>query len=73
MKIRPGVLAWLYLRRWDIEKTYDTFKNIENIGRNPCCCAGPIGKVLPRSGDLGSRFSGEAPKGGSHESYSASG
>lgn len=21
MKIRPGVLAWLYLRRWDIEKT----------------------------------------------------
>lgn len=27
MKIRPGVLAWLYLRRWDIEKTYDTFKN----------------------------------------------
>lgn len=27
MKIRPGVLAWLYMRRWDIEKTYDTFKN----------------------------------------------
>ena len=27
MKIRPGVIAWLYLRRWDIEKTYDTFKN----------------------------------------------
>jgi len=27
MKIRPGVVAWLYLRRWDIEKTYDTFKN----------------------------------------------
>ena len=27
MKIRPGILAWLYLRRWDIEKTYDTFKN----------------------------------------------
>ena len=27
MKIRPGVVAWLYKRRWDIEKTYDTFKN----------------------------------------------
>jgi hypothetical protein len=27
MKIRPGVLAWLYKRRWDIEKTYDTLKN----------------------------------------------
>jgi len=27
MKIRPGVLAWLYKRRWDIEKTYDTVKN----------------------------------------------
>ena len=27
MNIRPGVLAWLYKRRWDIEKTYDTFKN----------------------------------------------
>lgn len=27
MQVRPGVLAWLYLRRWDIEKTYDTFKN----------------------------------------------
>jgi hypothetical protein len=30
MKIRPGVLAWLYKRRWDIEKTYDTFKNKMN-------------------------------------------
>jgi len=27
MKIRPGVIAWLYLHRWDIEKVYDTFKN----------------------------------------------
>lgn len=24
---RPGVLAWLYLLRWGIEKLYDTFKN----------------------------------------------
>ena len=30
MKVRPGVLAWLYKRRWDIEKTYDTFKNKMN-------------------------------------------
>jgi hypothetical protein len=30
MTIRPGVLAWLYMRRWDIEKTYDTFKNKMN-------------------------------------------
>ena len=30
MKIRPGVLAWLYKRRWDIETTYDTFKNKMN-------------------------------------------
>ena len=30
MKIRPGVLAWLYKRRWDIEKTYDTLKNKMN-------------------------------------------
>lgn len=30
MSIRPGVLAWLYMRRWDIEKTYDTFKNKMN-------------------------------------------
>ena len=30
MKIRPGVLAWLYKRRWDIEKAYDTFKNKMN-------------------------------------------
>jgi hypothetical protein len=30
IKIRPGVLAWLYKRRWDIEKTYDTFKNKMN-------------------------------------------
>ena len=30
MKLRPGVLAWLYKRRWDIEKTYDTFKNKMN-------------------------------------------
>jgi hypothetical protein len=29
-KLRPGVLAWLYKRRWDIEKTYDTFKNKMN-------------------------------------------
>lgn len=27
MKIRPGVIAWLYLRRWDIEKSFDCFKN----------------------------------------------
>ena len=27
MKVRPGVIAWLYKRRWDIEKTYDSFKN----------------------------------------------
>lgn len=27
MNMRPGVIAWLYKRRWDIEKTYDTFKN----------------------------------------------
>ena len=27
MTVRPGVIAWLYKRRWDIEKTYDTFKN----------------------------------------------
>jgi hypothetical protein len=24
---RPGVIAWLYFLRWDIEKLYDTFKN----------------------------------------------
>jgi len=24
---RPGVIAWLYLLRWKIEKLYDTFKN----------------------------------------------
>ena len=30
MKLRPGVLAWLYKRRRDIEKTYDTFKNKMN-------------------------------------------
>jgi hypothetical protein len=23
----PGIIAYLYLRRWDIEKTYDQFKN----------------------------------------------
>lgn len=27
LKLNPGLLAWLYKRRWDIEKTYDTFKN----------------------------------------------
>lgn len=27
MTIRPGLLAWLYKCRWDVEKTYDTFKN----------------------------------------------
>jgi len=27
MQVRPGVLAWLYMRRWGIEKVYDTFKN----------------------------------------------
>lgn len=27
MTIRPGLLAWVYKCRWDIEKTYDTFKN----------------------------------------------
>ena len=25
--IRPGLLAWVYKCRWEIEKTYDTFKN----------------------------------------------
>jgi hypothetical protein len=30
MKIRSGVLSWLYKRRWEIEKTYDTFKNKMN-------------------------------------------
>lgn len=27
MTIRPGLLAWTYKCRWDIEKNYDTFKN----------------------------------------------
>lgn len=27
LKINPGILAWIYKRRWDLEKTYDTFKN----------------------------------------------
>lgn len=27
MNIRPGLLAWVYKCRWDIEKNYDTFKN----------------------------------------------
>lgn len=27
MTLQPGVLAWIYKRRWHIEKTYDTFKN----------------------------------------------
>ncbi len=27
MTLSPGLLAWLYKRRWDLEKTYDTFKN----------------------------------------------
>ena len=27
MTIRPGLLAWVYKCRWDIEKNYDTFKN----------------------------------------------
>ena len=27
LKVSPGILAWLYKRRWDLEKTYDTFKN----------------------------------------------
>lgn len=27
MTIRPGLLGWLYKCRWDLEKTYDTFKN----------------------------------------------
>jgi len=27
MTLAPGILAWLYKRRWDLEKIYDTFKN----------------------------------------------
>lgn len=27
MTLAAGILAWLYKRRWDLEKTYDTFKN----------------------------------------------
>ena len=27
MKLPPGLIVLLYRRRWDIEKTYDTFKN----------------------------------------------
>jgi hypothetical protein len=27
MTLAPGLIAYLYLRRWDIEKTYDQFKN----------------------------------------------
>ena len=27
LNINPGILAWIYKRRWDLEKTYDTFKN----------------------------------------------
>lgn len=27
MKFRPGLIAWLYFKRWDIEKIFDTFKN----------------------------------------------
>jgi hypothetical protein len=26
-KFRPGLIAWLYFKRWDIEKVFDTFKN----------------------------------------------
>ncbi len=25
--LEPGVIAWLYLRRWELEKVYDQFKN----------------------------------------------
>jgi hypothetical protein len=25
--VAPGLIAWLYLRRWDIEKVFDQFKN----------------------------------------------
>ncbi len=25
--LEPGLIAWLYLRRWELEKTYDQFKN----------------------------------------------
>jgi IS4 transposase len=25
--LQPGVLAFLYVKRWDIEKRYDEFKN----------------------------------------------
>ncbi len=28
--LQPGIIAYLYLRRWDIEKTYDQFKNKYN-------------------------------------------
>lgn len=24
---RPGLIAWLYMRRWNLEKAFDTFKN----------------------------------------------
>ena len=27
MELRPGVIAWLYLLRWRIEKVFDTSKN----------------------------------------------
>jgi hypothetical protein len=27
MSFRPGLIAWLYFKRWDIEKIFDTFKN----------------------------------------------
>lgn len=30
MDIQPGLVAWLYFKRWTIEKTYDTSKNSLN-------------------------------------------
>lgn len=44
MNIRPGVLAWLYMRRWDIEKTYDTFKN--KLGESKAWARSPIAKAM---------------------------
>jgi len=44
MQIRPGVLAWLYMRRWDIEKTYDTFKN--KLGEKKAWAGSTVAKTM---------------------------
>ena len=32
--IKPGMIAWLYSKRWDIEKVYDNFKNTMHVKKS---------------------------------------